>query len=53
MMAGTFLIGDAGAFYSGRSWADRGNRILNNHFSSIRNFGPPIPLQARPRSRFT
>ena len=37
--------GDAGAFYTGRSWCDRGNSITNNHFERIRNFGKPIPLQ--------
>eukprot|EP00040_Diaphanoeca_grandis_P044395 m.12154 g.12154 ORF g.12154 m.12154 type:complete len:676 (+) comp9192_c0_seq1:195-2222(+) len=37
--------GDAGAWYSGRSWADRGNEISSNLFSRITNFGPPIPLQ--------
>lgn len=39
--------GDAGAWYSGRSWADRGNAIVGNHFSRIRNTGAPIPLQAQ------
>eukprot|EP00035_Acanthoeca_spectabilis_P011783 m.207927 g.207927 ORF g.207927 m.207927 type:complete len:671 (-) comp15446_c1_seq26:3200-5212(-) len=39
--------GDAGAWYSGRSWADRGNQIVNNRFERIRNFGPPIPLQGQ------
>eukprot|EP01047_Picozoa_sp_COSAG01_P045438 COSAG01_NODE_4184_length_5261_cov_27.557342_2_plen_662_part_00 len=39
--------GDAGAWYSGRSWADRGNAIVGNHFSHIRNTGAPIPLQAQ------
>ena len=38
--------GDAGAFYTGRSWADRGNSIVGNHFDRIVNFGLPIPLQA-------
>ena len=37
--------GDAGAFYSGRSWADRGNAIVANHYARIRNTGAPIPLQ--------
>lgn len=39
--------GDAGAWYSGRSWADRGNSISHNIFERIRNFGAPIPLQAQ------
>ena len=39
--------GDAGAFYTGRSWADRGNSIVNNHFERIRNFGKAISLQAQ------
>jgi hypothetical protein len=39
--------GDAGAWYSGRSWADRGNSIVNNYFTRIRNYGAPIPLQAQ------
>lgn len=39
--------GDAGAFYTGRSWADRGNSIVGNTFAHIRNTGAPIPLQAQ------
>jgi hypothetical protein len=39
--------GDAGAWYSGRSWADRGNSIMYNLFDRIKNTGAPIPLQAQ------
>eukprot|EP01052_Picozoa_sp_SAG31_P024726 SAG31_NODE_2123_length_6401_cov_4.982069_2_plen_598_part_00 len=39
--------GDAGAWYSGRSWADRGNSITHNVFDRIKNTGAPIPLQAQ------
>ena len=39
--------GDAGAWYSGRSWADRGNSIMHNIFDRIKNTGAPIPLQAQ------
>eukprot|EP01047_Picozoa_sp_COSAG01_P028366 COSAG01_NODE_1902_length_8963_cov_29.997405_8_plen_224_part_00 len=39
--------GDAGAFYTGRSWVDRGNALVNNWFAGIRNYGTPIPLQGQ------
>jgi hypothetical protein len=39
--------GDAGAFYTGRSWADRGNSILGDTFSRIKDTGAPIPLHAQ------
>jgi hypothetical protein len=37
--------GDSGAFYTGRSWIDRGNVLRGNTFRDIHNTGDPIRLQ--------
>lgn len=37
-----FESSDAGAFYTGRSWSNRGNVVVNNRFENIRPLTPTV-----------